>query len=152
MLKARITDFAELVWTTAARVGLNAPKVADAIIGGAFPATLRSAAAEGADKMFRSGVIEATKRVLRGAPLADDEQADFGEIAPDFRHLVEPLKSRTYFVESRQEYVAVSRLIADIELLDDARAFMRQKGLECIDEAIRLDALADAVRAKLGAA
>ena len=39
----------------------------------------------------------------------------------------------------------VPDLIAEPDLLDDARRFMRRKGLECLAEANRLDALYTAV-------
>ena len=55
-------------------------------------------------------------------------------------------------MESAEEYVAIPALIAEPELLDDARRFMRRKGKECLDEADRLDALYVAVTADGSAA
>ena len=65
--------------------------------------------------------------------------------ARPFAPLVKDLRSKSYFVESAAEYVAIPHLIAEPELLDDARRFMRRKGKECLDEADRLDALFAAV-------
>jgi len=58
---------------------------------------------------------------------------------------VKDLRSKSYFVESAEEYVAVPDLIVEPDLLDDARRFMRRKGVECLTEADRLDALFAAV-------
>jgi hypothetical protein len=58
---------------------------------------------------------------------------------------VKDLRSKSYFAESAAEYVAIPDLIAEPELLDDARRFMRRKGIECLAEADRLDALYAAV-------
>jgi len=144
MLKKRSSDFATLVWETAATVGRNAPKIAHELIRRAFPRTAAEAEIEGADKALRIGVISEIKRVLRhGSDTA--EQWDFGVIAPEFRSIVSKLKSKTYFVESAEEYVAVPRLIECPELLDEARRHMRRKGEECLAEATRLDELYAAV-------
>ena len=61
---------------------------------------------------------------------------------------MQDLRSKSYFVESAEEYVLIPDLIAEPPLLDDARRFMRQKGKECLDEADRLDALYAAVIAQ----
>jgi len=72
-------------------------------------------------------------------------QTDFADRCDAFAPLVSDLRSKSYFVESAQEYVVVPDLIAEPDLLDDARRFMRRKGLECLAEADRLDALYAAV-------
>jgi hypothetical protein len=41
-------------------------------------------------------------------------------VAPEFAKIAQALKSKTYFVESADEYVDVPNLIADPALLDDA--------------------------------
>ena len=144
MLRKRKAEFHELVWRAAAIEGDNAPRIADRIIGEAFPATARAAETEGADRMLRDGVIREVKRVLRGAG-PDERQRDFHEIDPEFAPLVAPLRTHAYYVPSTEQYVEVPRLIADPDLLDEARRFMRMKGLECIAEADGLDSLYAAV-------
>jgi hypothetical protein len=143
MLHRRIANFAELVWSTAAKVGNNAPAITDKIIKRAFPQTVAEARIEGADKMLRVGVIAEVKRILKHA--TDDTQIDFSDVAPEFATIARKLKSKTYFVESADEYVDVPSLIADPALLDDARKFMRRKGEECLAEAKILDELYAAV-------
>ena len=144
MLDSQSAAFAERVWEIAARLGNNAPRIADDIMGTAFPLTCSQARAEGALRMLRTGIISEVKRILRN----HDEglgQTDFAEICEGFAPLVKELRSKSYFVESAEEYVGIPDLIADPELLDDARHFMRRKGKECLDEADRLDALYAAV-------
>ena len=144
MLDSQSAAFAERVWEIAARLGNNAPRIADDIMGTAFPLTCSQARAEGALRMLRTGIISEVKRILRNR---DDGlgQTDFAEICAGFAPLVKELRSKSYFVESAEEYVGIPDLIADPELLDDARHFMRRKGKECLDEADRLDALYAAV-------
>lgn len=146
MLNKRLANFVELVWTAAASVGNSAPRVADAIIKKAFPQTVKEAEIEGAITMLRTGVINEVKSILRGS-FGPEEQRDFSEIDEQFRPIVEHLKKKAYFVESAGEYVTVPRLIAEPDLLDDARKFMRRKGEECLAEADRLDELHAAVTA-----
>jgi hypothetical protein len=144
MLDSQSAAFAERVWEIAARLGNNAPRIADDIMGTAFPLTCSQARAEGALRMLRTGIISEVKRILRNR---DDGlgQSDFAEICEGFAPLIRDLRSKSYFVESAEEYVGIPDLIADPELLDDARRFMRRKGKECLDEADRLDALYAAV-------
>ena len=99
----------------------------------AFPLTCTQARQEGALRMLRTGIISEVKRILRNR---DDVlgQADFAEVCEAFAPLVKDLRSKSYFVESAEEYVAhPSDLIAEPDLLDDARRFMRRKGIECLD-------------------
>ena len=95
-------------------------------------------------RMLRTGIISEVKRILRNR---DDGlgQGDFADRCDAFAPLVRDLRSKSYFVESAAEYVVVPDLIAEPDLLDDARQFMRRKGLECLAEADRLDALYAAV-------
>jgi hypothetical protein len=79
-------------------------------------------------------------------------QTDFADRCDAFAPLVSDLRSKSYFVESAEEYVAVPNLIEDPELLNDARRFMRRKGRECLAEADRLDALYLAVTGDASAA
>jgi hypothetical protein len=97
--------------------------------------------------MLRNGVIKAVTRVLRSSSRLEPDQTDLASIDPTFRPIVETLGSGTYYVEALEEQVPVGKLISDPGLLDDARKFMRRKGLECLAEAERLDALYEAVTA-----
>ena len=144
MLDSQAAAFAERVWDYAARLGNNAPRIADDIMEAAFPLTCSQARQEGALRMLRTGIISEVKRILRNR---DDglRQLDFAEVWGAFAPLVKKLRSKSYFVESAQEYVGIPALIAEPELLDDARQFMRRKGIECLGEANRLDALFMAV-------
>ena len=147
MLNKRASDFTILVLNTAAMVGNNAGRIAEAIIRQAFPRTSAEADAEGADKALRIGVISEVKRVLRRS-LDDADQIAFSDIDPAFRPIVQRLKSKTYFVESIEEYVLVSRLIGEPHLLDEAQKFMHRKGQECLAEADTLRELHRAVIAR----
>jgi hypothetical protein len=146
MLNSQSAAFAASVWEIASHLGNNAPRIADDIMEAAFPLTCSQARREGALRMLRTGIIFEVKRVLRNR---DDSisQTDFAEVCEAFAPLVKKLRSKSYFVESADEYVGVPALIAEPELLDDARRFMRRKGIECLGEANRLDALFMAVTA-----
>jgi len=146
MLDSQTVAFAERVWEIASQLGNNAPKIADDMMEAAFPLTCSQARQEGALRMLRTGIIAEVKRILRNQ---NDGlgQGDFLEITETFAPLVRALRSKTYFVESAEEYVAIPDLISEPELLDDARRFMRRKGIECLAEADRLDALFAAVTA-----
>jgi hypothetical protein len=146
MLNSQSAAFAASVWEIASRLGNNAPRIADDIMEDAFPLTCSQARQEGALKMLRTGIITEVKRILRNQ---DDGlgQGDFCEVTETFAPLVRALRSKTYFVESAQEYVGIPDLIAEPDMLDDARRFMRRKGIECLAEADRLDALFAAVTA-----
>jgi len=146
MLDSQTAGFAERVWEVASQLGSNAPKIADDMMEAAFPLTCTQARQEGAMRMLRTGIITEVKRILRNR--SDIlSQSDFSEICETFTPFVEGLRSKSYFVESAEEYVAIPALIAEPGLLDDARRFMRRKGKECLDEADRLDALYVAVTA-----
>lgn len=144
MLNDQTSQFAARVWTIASRLGNNAPRITDDLMEENFPRTCVKAREEGAFRMLRTGIVAEVKRVLRDRE-DDSRQRDFHELTRQFAPLVRDLKSKTYFVESAQEYVSVPDLIAEPDLLDDARRFMRRKGMECLAEANRLDALYQAV-------
>ena len=120
MLNKRVPDLSDAVWDAVAKVGMNPAKVADCIIKDVFPRTLAEAMIEGADRMLRVGLIDAVKPMLRGGAVSH-AQGDFSEIDPAFEPLVAELKSAAYFVEALGEQVPVARLIAEPDLLDDAR-------------------------------
>jgi len=144
MLDSQAAGFTERVWEVASQLGNNAPKIADDMMEDAFPLTCTQARQEGALRMLRTGIITEVKRILRTQGDAVG-QADFADVCEAFAPLVKDLRSKSYFVESAEEYVAIPDLIAEPALLDDARKFMRRKGKECLDEADRLDALYAAV-------
>lgn len=141
MIDRRVSDFVSLVWSAAIRVGLSAPRITDHILKALFPRTAAAAEDEGAYSMLRNGVKSAVSDVIRKSKPATDDQIDFAELSADFADLVRPLGSKTYFVEQLGEQVPVGELIDNPSLLDDARKFMRRKGIECLEEAARLDAL-----------
>jgi hypothetical protein len=144
MLDSQSAAFAERVWEVASQLGNNAPKIADDMMETAFPLTCTQARQEGALRMLRIGIITEVKRTLRNRSDVLG-QSDFSELSENFAPLVQDLRSKSYFVESAEEYVTILGLIAEPDLLDDARRFMRRKGKECLDEADRLDALYVAV-------
>lgn len=128
------------VWNAARTEGMSAPRITDRIIRDLWPNTAKAAADEGADLMFRRGVIASVKFVLR-RPIADPAQIDMAQIAPSFSAIVEKLKRPSYQVPSLSQYVGVADLIRNPDWLDEARKFMRQKGEECLAEAKTLDQL-----------
>jgi hypothetical protein len=146
MLETHYRDFTVCVWNVARRIGLKPPAVADEVITDLFPNTRREAVDEGADKMLRNGVIAAVKRVLKQDD-SGSEQLDLSNVDESFRPIVAKLGSHSYHVEALEERVPIATLIANPDLLDDARKFMRRKGEECLAEAERLDQLYNAVMA-----
>lgn len=143
MLK-RTPDFSSHVWEAADVVGRNAPRIVDYILKSLFPNTANAAEVEGAARIFRNGCIAEVKRELHkwGNGSA---QAHFGEIHESFLPHVRALQRPSYFVPELDEEVPVRELIADPAQLDSARRFMRLKGMQCLDEAERLDRLYEAV-------
>ena len=143
MLK-RTPDFTHHVWEAADQVGRSAPRIVDHILRAVFPKTTTAAEAEGASGMLRTGCIAEVKRVLHSVRNGAG-QSDFGEIDATFQSFVRRLQRPSYFVPERDEEVSVRELIADPAQLDAARRFMRLKGMQCLDEADRLDRLYEAV-------
>ena len=140
MLKAKLSDFYEMVEHARSICGESAPLVTDAIIATAFPETVEAADREGCDKMLRNGVLEAVKKRLR-TPKASDLQRSIFEIHPEILPYVEPLQSGAYYVPGCAEYCDIAELCEDLVKLDAARKFTRQKGEETLAEAKRLDDL-----------
>lgn len=140
----RTPDFTHHVWEAADQVGRSAPRIVDHILRAVFPKTTTAAEAEGASGMLRTGCIAEVKRVLHSVRDGAG-QSDFGEIDASFQSFVRRLRRPSYFVPERDEEVPVRELIADPAQLDAARRFMRLKGMECLDEADRLDRLYEAV-------
>ncbi len=146
MLKQTLRHFYDLADAARVRFGDNAPKVTNGIIEQAFPNTCNAAMDEGCDRMFRDGVKAAVSKYIR-KPGVDSRQRTFDDITPDLLPLVEDLGSVAYYVPGLTggEYVGVPDLCANPGQLNAARAFMRQKGEECLSEAKRLDDLYAAV-------
>ena len=109
MLDSQSAAFAERVWDHASRLGNNAPRIADEMMEAAFPLTCTQARQEGALRMLRTGIISEVKRILRNR---EDGlgQVDFAEVCAAFAPLVKDLRSKSCFVESTEEYVAVPDL------------------------------------------
>jgi hypothetical protein len=145
MLTDKLRPFYDAINAAIAEVGKNAAKIADRVIGEAFPDTAQAADREGADRMLRLGVIARVSAILKGG--SDIDQRDFVEIAPDFMHIVDRLHNHSHYVplDDVQEYVHIGTLIANPEWLDAARKFKRQKGEETLAEADVLDELYHAV-------
>jgi len=144
MLSERTATFAALVKELAGAIGRSPPAIAAKIIDVLFPKSRDVTEEEGADKMFRRGVVDEVKRVLKTRP--DDEgPRDFADIEPTFRPIARRLGNSSYYVESLHSFASVRELVDAPELLDDARKFMRRKGDECHAEADVLDELYAAV-------
>ena len=143
MLK-RTPDFTHHVWEAADRIGRSAPRIVDHILRSVFPNTTDAAETEGAARILRNGCIAEVKRVLHHSRNGTG-QSDFGEVDASFLPLIRSLQRPSYFVPERDEEVSVRELIADPAQLDAARRFMRLKGMQCLDEADRLDRLYEAV-------
>lgn len=144
MLDDRMAIFRQRVWSATATAGMNAGRIVDEIIADLFPETTDSARREGCDRMFRNGVLASVKALLKNS-VSPEAQLDFAAISDDFASIVKKLHSQTYWVEAIEAHIPVPQLIAQPELLDDARRFMRRKGEECLAEADRLDDLYAAV-------
>lgn len=140
----RNPDFTHHVWEAADQLGRSAPRIVDHILQLVFPNTTDAARTEGASRVLRTGCIAEVKRVLHGVRDGAG-QSDFGEISASFLPLIRQLQRPSYFVPERDEEVPIEELIAMPGQLDAARHFMRRKGMECLDEADRLDRLYDAV-------
>lgn len=122
----------------------SGPAVADAIIAQVFPKTLKSAQGEGAEHILRNGLIAHVARVLKGST-SQAVQSDFAALDATFGEYIKPLKSQSYFVPSREEYVSVPDMIARPAEIKEAADALRKHGLDCIVEAERLDRLHEAV-------
>lgn len=122
----------------------SGPAIADAIIGNVFPKTLKSAQAEGAEHILRNGLIAHVSRLLKSTASAS-AQIDLSSVEATFGEYIRPLKSKSYFVPSREEYVVVADLISRPGEIKEAAANLRKHGRDCIDEADRLELLFEAV-------
>ena len=137
MLKSKLHHFHDLIGL----YGQNVPVIAKAIIERAFPETFESADREGCEGMLFEGVKGAVSRYIRKRSVMVADQPTFDGWDEAVREAAAELKSSAYTVPSTGEAVSVARLVANPDLLDEARKFMRQKGMECLAEAKRLDDL-----------
>ena len=150
MLNDKLQAFYQAVHSAMMEVGNNAPRIADRVISEAFPDTSEAAEREGADRMLRDGVIIFVAKYLKrssSAPL--ERQGDFADISEEFRDIVKKLSSNSHYVPTLQQHMPVGFLISNTDMLDEARQFKREKGLETLAEADVLDELYEAVMGRL---
>lgn len=138
------SELTDLIRDATSATGASAPKIADRIIGLAFPETVDAAKREGCETYLRRGLITHISRYLRRTN-ATPAQIDLSDIHPDFRPIAQRLKSSAYYVPSIEEYVAIGDLVGRLDQLNEARAYMRTKGTQCLAEARTLDQLYEAV-------
>lgn len=74
------------------------------------------------------------------------------DIAPEIFPFAQQLTNTAYFVPDTEEYLSVLDLTQDLDALDSAREFLRQKGRETLEEATKLDKLYRALREQRRAA
>lgn len=139
--------FTTAVHKYAAQLGLDAPRIAAAIIKDLFPESRLVTAKEGCHGHLHVGVTKAVKGSIKRTPSPSDQRA-FDEIDPSFEPLTRVLSSVAYMVPSLSRHVAVPELIAREHLLKEAAEYMLQKGNENLVEADKLTALLRAVQAK----
>jgi hypothetical protein len=144
MLKSKLHDFYSLIENAQVVHGGNVPLITRMVIDAAFPETVEAADREGCNSMLYAGVKEAVSKYVRSRQILP-EQGSFADVCEKFADYIAELKSTSYTVPSLGEAVSVERLVAFPDLLDEARKFMRQKGVECLAEAKRLDDLYNAV-------
>jgi hypothetical protein len=153
--------FHRLILEALKRFGPVASLITNFVIDKAFPRTCVEAKKEDAFKMFRTGVLKEVKRLLDheyGYGESEDSsetntngetsQHDMAEIDGGFAHIVSSLKRLRYYVEGLDERKLVRELIENPPWLDDARKFMRRKGMENFAEADNLDRLYEAVMSR----
>jgi hypothetical protein len=100
--------------------------------------------------MLRDDVIIFEAKYLKrnsNAPL--EGQGDFADISDEFRDIVKKLSSNSHYVPTLQQHMPVGFLISNPDMLDEARQFKREKGLETLAEADVLDELYEAVVGRL---
>lgn len=156
MLDSRVAQFHSLVWKAVLSVGRNAPRITDRVLGQAFPRTQQEAIHEGADKMFRTGVLTEVRTILKGGDEDEDAegQADFSDVEETFRPIVLKLNCRALFVEVREEFIPIDDLIEQCltrandepDWLEDAWRYLRRKSLETYRQSRTAEELWLAVR------
>lgn len=145
MLHEKIATFPVMVQALIAELRTRNPAtITKALISRLYPNTVQAAQDEGALKFFETGVKSGVRSEVNKLP-PDDEQRHMAEIFPDLFPYISVLKRGTYFVPEVAEYVTISELIEAPEMLDSARKYLRQHGLDTLEEATRLDDLYQAV-------
>jgi hypothetical protein len=137
------SELTELINDAAATAGNSGPKIADRIIGIAYPETIEAAKREGCETYLRRGLIAHISRYLRRTN-ATPTQIDLSDVHPSFQPIARRLKSSAYYVPSIEEYVGIADLIGSLSQLNEARGYMRLKGVQCLAEARTLDQLYEA--------
>jgi len=92
-------------------------------------------------------VTSEVRTIIRSHVGGDESLLDFSEVCKQFP-IVEKLNNRSYYVESLEQYLPIEALVADPPRLDEARALLRRKGEQCLQEAQRLDVLYESVLAR----
>jgi len=148
MLTDKKKAFGDVVRETAAKVGRSAPAIVQVLLEQYCPQGLHACEQEGVDGYLRNGLAAAVRTIIKDKG-GHGPQADFSEIEETFgRNIVEIVKrlqSDAHFVPSVGEHLPIRELMGDLSLLDEARKFKRQKGIETIEEANRLDQLYEAL-------
>lgn len=123
--------------------GNSAPGIADAVIGACYPETVKVSKREGAFALLRTGVVTFVRAYLKDGPHAVGadlvEDPAFWDIEPGFQEVATLMTHSEYYVPSVRDFVSKGKLIAFPDLFREAKAFMRSKGEETIEEADRLD-------------
>ena len=148
MLHEKIATFPVMVQALIAEFQTRNPKtIATALIQRLYPNTVQAAQDEGALKLFETGVKSGVRAEINKLPRAD-AQRHMAELFPHLFPYIAVLKRGTYFVPEVAEYVTISELIEAPEMLDSARKYLRQHGLDTLEEATRLDDLYSAITRK----
>lgn len=143
------SSFETMVDTLVASLGTaKAGVIAEAVISRLYPKTKASAEAELAWRHFYSGVAGSVRAYLKhtASPSTVDPDTFFAR-HPELFPFIERLSHTSYYTPAQDEYVSIYALCENPEMLDSARRFMRQKGVEVLAEADLLDELYDAVKA-----
>lgn len=157
MLKTKLETFYRAVERARHVVGESPAKIADAVLGEAFPQSYDATRSEGCDDMLRVGVVAVIKRYITKPP-ASERQTHFNDLAPDVLPYVEPLSRSSYLVPSEggadqdEEtktlgfYVPITDLVNDPAALRAARDFMAGKTAHMKAETDKLTALLEYIQ------
>jgi hypothetical protein len=148
MLDQKAATFSATVKGVIAALGTTNPaRITEAVIDRLYPRTKAAAEDEGAFTFFQrgvtSGVISVNKR-----PAEARQQQHMADLYPELFPYISALTRASYYVPETEEYVSIGELIDCPSLLDAARRYLRQHGIDTIKEAERLDDLYQAVTRK----
>lgn len=158
MLKSKLEHFYAAVDEARANVGESPAKVTDAVMQIAFPLSCDASRSEGCDDMLRNGIYKAITRYIT-KPAVSERQRHFNDIDPDLLPMIEPLGKSAYLVPSSRGsdvddetktlgfYVPVADLIHDLDALEGAYDFLREKAGHVQAEADKLGVLLAHLRA-----